>query len=180
MKKLIIVAFALLAFAAPKVYAQKTVGGAVMSPAKNIVQNASGSKDHTTLVAAIKAAGLAPTLSAAGPYTVFAPTNEAFAKLPAGAVDNLLKPANKASLIKTLTYHVVPGKLNTADLLTKVKEGKGRTELGTLSGGTITVMSQGAKLYLVDEKGGKSWITINDVAQSNGVIHVVNAVLMPN
>jgi uncharacterized surface protein with fasciclin (FAS1) repeats len=181
MKKLIIAAFALLAFAvAPKAYAQKTVGGAVMSPAKNIVQNASGSKDHTTLVAAIKAAGLAPTLSGAGPYTVFAPTNEAFAKLPAGAVDNLLKPANKASLIKTLTYHVIPGKLSSADLLTKVKEGKGKTELNTLSGGTITVMSQGAKLYLVDEKGGKSWITIADVAQSNGVIHVVNAVLMPN
>lgn len=182
MKKLIIAALTVVAFAiAPKAYAQtKMVGGAAMAPNKNIVQNVTNSKDHTTLVAAIKAAGLVPTLSSAGPFTVFAPTNEAFSKLPAGTVDNLLKPANKASLIKTLTYHVVAGKISSADLIAKVKEGKGKTELSTLSGGTLTVMSQGAKLYLVDEKGGKSWITIADVNQSNGVIHVVNTVLMPN
>ncbi|PWK76422.1 putative surface protein with fasciclin (FAS1) repeats [Mucilaginibacter oryzae] len=182
MKKLqIVIALLLVTYlAAPKVFAQKTVGGAVMSPAKNIVQNASGSTDHTTLVNAIKAAGLTPTLSGAGPYTVFAPTNEAFSQLPAGTIDNLMKPASKASLIKLLTYHVVPGKLTSADLLTRVKEGKGKLELNTLSGGTITVMSQGTKLYLVDEKGGKSLITIADVAQSNGIIHVVNSVLKPN
>jgi uncharacterized surface protein with fasciclin (FAS1) repeats len=182
MKKLIIAALTVVAFAiSPKACAQtKMVGGAAMAPNKNIVQNATNSKDHTTLVAAIKAAGLVPTLSSAGPFTVFAPTNEAFSKLPAGTVDNLLKPANKASLIKTLTYHVVAGKISSADLIAKVKEGKGKTELSTLSGGTLTVMSQGAKLYLVDEKGGKSWITIADVNQSNGVIHVVNTVLMPN
>ncbi|MEO3405348.1 fasciclin domain-containing protein [Mucilaginibacter sp. CAU 1740] len=181
MKKLFIIALSFIAVTvSSKAFAQKTLGGAVMSPTKNIVQNASGSKDHTTLVNAIKSAGLAPTLSAAGPYTVFAPTNEAFAQLPAGTVDNLLKPASKASLIKLLTYHVVPGKLSSAELLTKVKEGKGKLELSTLSGGTITVMSQGAKLYLVDEKGGKAFITIPDVAQSNGVIHVINSVLKTN
>lgn len=181
MKKVLIISLSFIAITiAPKAFAQKTVGGTVMSPAKNIVQNASGSKDHTTLVNAIKSAGLAPTLSAAGPYTVFAPTNEAFAQLPAGTVDNLMKPASKANLIKLLTYHVVPGKLTSAELLTKVKEGKGKLELNTLSGGTLTVMSQGAKLYLVDEKGGKSFITIADVAQSNGVIQVVNSVLKPN
>ena len=180
MKKVLIIALSFIAIIAPKALAQKTVGGTVMSPAKNIVQNASGSKDHTTLVNAIKSAGLAPTLSATGPYTVFAPTNEAFAQLPAGTVDNLMKPASKANLIKLLTYHVVPGKLTSADLLTKVKEGKGKLELNTLSGGTLIVMSQGAKLYLVDEKGGKSFITIADVAQSNGVIQVVNSVLKPN
>jgi uncharacterized surface protein with fasciclin (FAS1) repeats len=182
MKKLIIAAFVLAAFAiSPNANAQtKMVGGAAMYPTKNIVQNAVNSKDHTTLVAAVKAAGLVPTLSSAGPFTVFAPTNEAFNKLPAGTVDNLVKPANKATLIKILTYHVVAGKLSAADLLAKVKDGKGKAELSTVSGGTLTVMEQGKKLYLVDEKGGKSWITIADVNQSNGVIHVVNTVLMPN
>jgi uncharacterized surface protein with fasciclin (FAS1) repeats len=182
MKKLIIAAFALATFAAaPKANAQtKMVGGAAMYPTKNIVENAVNSKDHTTLVAAVKAAGLVPTLSSAGPFTVFAPTNEAFNKLPAGTVDNLVKPANKAALIKILTYHVVAGKLSAADLMAKVKDGKGKAELSTVSGGTLTVMEQGKKLYLVDEKGGKSWITIADVNQSNGVIHVVNTVLMPN
>jgi uncharacterized surface protein with fasciclin (FAS1) repeats len=182
MKKLIIAAFALATFAiAPKVNAQtKMVGGAEMYPTKNIVENAVNSKDHTTLVAAVKAAGLVPTLSSAGPFTVFAPTNEAFNKLPAGTVDNLVKPSNKAALTKILTYHVVAGKLSAADLMTKVKDGKGKAELSTVSGGTLTVMEQGKKLYLVDEKGGKSWITIADVNQSNGVIHVINTVLMPN
>ena len=182
MKKLIIVALILATSAITlKANAQtKMVGGAAMYPTKNIIQNAVNSKDHTTLVAAVKAAGLVPTLSSAGPFTVFAPTNEAFNKLPAGTVDNLVKPANKATLIKILTYHVIAGKLSAADLLAKVKDGNGKAELSTVSGGTLTVMEQGKKLYLVDEKGGKSWISIADVNQSNGVIHVVNTVLMPN
>jgi len=182
MKKLIIAALVLATSAITlKANAQtKMVGGAAMYPTKNIIQNAVNSKDHTTLVAAVKAAGLVPTLSSAGPFTVFAPTNEAFNKLPAGTVDNLVKPANKATLIKILTYHVIAGKLSAADLLAKVKDGNGKAELSTVSGGTLTVMEQGKKLYLVDEKGGKSWISIADVNQSNGVIHVVNTVLMPN
>lgn len=182
MKKLIIAAFALAAFAiAPKANAQDPmVGGAAMYPTKNIVENAVNSKDHTTLVAAVKAAGLVETLESAGPFTVFAPTNEAFDKLPAGTVDNLVKPENKATLTKILTYHVVAGRLSSADLWAKVKAGKGSATLTTVEGGTLTVMAKGKKLYLVDEKGGKSWITIADVNQSNGVIHVVNAVLMPN
>ena len=182
MKKLIIAAFALAAFAiAPKANAQDPmVGGAAMYPTKNIVENAVNSKDHTTLVAAVKAAGLVETLESAGPFTVFAPTNEAFGKLPAGTVDDLVKPENKATLTKILTYHVVAGRLSAADLWAKVKAGDGKAELTTVQGGTLNVMAKGKKLYLVDEKGGKSWITIADVNQSNGVIHVVNAVLMPN
>src|SRR3569833_2069872 len=181
MKKLLIAAFAIVAIAAaPKANAQtKMVGGALMYPTKNIVENAVNSKDHTTLVAAVKAAGLVETLESAGPFTVFAPTNEAFNKLPAGTVDNLVKPENKATLTKILTYHVVAGRLSSADLVAKVKEGKGKAELTTVEGGKLWVMEKGKKLYLVDEKGGKSWITIADVNQSNGVIHVVNAVLMP-
>jgi uncharacterized surface protein with fasciclin (FAS1) repeats len=181
MKKMIIAAFALVAIAfAPKTYAQtKMVGGAAMYPTKNIVENAVNSKDHTTLVAAVKAAGLVETLESAGPFTVFAPTNEAFNKLPAGTVDNLVKPENKETLTKILTYHVVAGKLSSADLWAKVKAGNGKAELKTVQGGTLTVMAKGKKLYLVDEKGGKSWVTIADVNQSNGVIHVVNTVLMP-
>jgi uncharacterized surface protein with fasciclin (FAS1) repeats len=182
MKKIIIAAFALVAIAvAPKANAQtKMVGGAAMYPTKNIVENAVNSKDHTTLVAAVKAAGLVETLESAGPFTVFAPTNEAFDKLPAGTVDNLVKPENKATLTKILTYHVVAGRLSAEDLWAKVKAGDGKAMLTTVQGGTLTVMAKGKKLYLVDEKGGKSWITITDVNQSNGVIHVVNAVLMPN
>ncbi len=182
MKKLIIAAFALAAFAiAPKANAQDPmVGGAAMYPTKNIVENAVNSKDHTTLVAAVKAADLVGTLESAGPFTVFAPTNEAFGKLPAGTVDDLVKPENKATLTKILTYHVVAGRLSAADLWAKVKAGSGKAELTTVQGDPLTVMAQGKKLYLVDEKGGKSWITIADVNQSNGVIHVVNAVLMPN
>ena len=182
MKTFIIAAFALAAIAiAPKTYAQtKMVGGAAMYPTKNIVENAVNSKDHTTLVAAVKAAGLVETLESAGPFTVFAPTNEAFDKLPAGTVDNLVKPENKATLTKILTYHVVSGRLSSEDLMAKVKEGDGRAELTTIEGGKLWVMQQGKKLYLVDEKGGKSWITIADVNQSNGVIHVVNTVAMPN
>ena len=175
-------AFALVALAvAPKANAQtKMVGGAAMYPNKNIVENAVNSKDHTTLVAAVKAAGLVETLEGAGPFTVFAPTNEAFDKLPAGTVDNLVKPENKATLTKILTYHVVAGRLSAANLMAKVKEGNGKASLTTVEGGTLMVMQKGKKLYLVDEKGGKSSITIADVFQSNGVIHVVNTVLMPN
>lgn len=182
MKKLIIAAFAVVAIAiAPKANAQtKMVGGAAMYPTKNIVENAVNSKDHTTLVAAVKAAGLVETLESAGPFTVFAPTNEAFNKLPKGTVETLVKPENKATLTKILTYHVVSGKLNAEDLVEKIKAGHGRAKLKTVQGGTLIVMKKGRKLYLVDEKGGKSWITIADVNQSNGVIHVVNTVLMPN
>jgi uncharacterized surface protein with fasciclin (FAS1) repeats len=183
MKKLIIAAVALAAIAiAPKANAQSDpmVGGAAMYPTKNIVENAVNSKDHTTLVAAVKAAGLVETLESAGPFTVFAPTNEAFDKLPAGTVDNLVKPENKATLTKILTYHVVAGRMSSADLWEKVKAGNGSATLTTVAGGSLTVMAKGKKLYLVDEKGGKSWITIADVNQSNGVIHVVNTVLMPN
>jgi len=183
MKKLIIAAFALAAIAiAPKANAQTDpmVGGAAMYPTKNIVENAVNSKDHTTLVAAVKAAGLVETLESAGPFTVFAPTNEAFGKLPAGTVDNLVKPENKATLTKILTYHVVAGRMSSADLWAKVKAGNGTATLTTVQGDPLMVMAKGKKLYLVDEKGGKSWITIADVNQSNGVIHVVNAVVMPN
>lgn len=183
MKKLMIAAFALAAIAiAPKANAQTDpmVGGAAMYPTKNIVENAVNSKDHTTLVAAVKAAGLVETLESAGPFTVFAPTNEAFDKLPAGTVGTLVKPENKATLTKILTYHVVAGRLSSADLWAKVKAGDGKAKLKTVEGGTLTVMAKGKKLYLVDEKGGKSWITIADVFQSNGVIHVVNTVLMPD
>jgi uncharacterized surface protein with fasciclin (FAS1) repeats len=182
MKKMIITAFAVAAIAfAPKVYAQDPmVGGAAMYPTKNIVENAVNSKDHTTLVAAVKAAGLVETLEGAGPFTVFAPTNEAFDKLPAGTVDNLLKPENKATLVKILTYHVVAGRISAADLMAKIKAGGGSATLTTVEGGTLTAMMKGKKIYLVDEKGGKSWITIADVFQSNGVIHVINTVLMPN
>ena len=182
MKKLIIAAFALAAIAiAPKANAQtKMVGGAAMYPTKNIIENAVNSNDHKTLVAAVKAAGLVETLEGAGPFTVFAPTDEAFNKLPAGTVDNLVKPENKATLTKILTYHVIAGRLSGKDLWMQVKAGNGKAELKTVQGGTLTVMAEGKKLYLVDEKGGKSWITIADVFQSNGVIHVVNTVLMPN
>lgn len=182
MRKLFIAAFALAAIAfAPKTFAQtKMVGGAAMYPTKNIIENAVNSKDHTTLVAAVKAAGLVETLEGEGPFTVFAPTNEAFDKLPKGTVETLLKPENKAMLSKILTYHVVAGRLSAADLMAKVKTGMGKTELATVSGGKLWVKQDGKKLYLVDEKGGKSWITIADVFQKNGVIHVVNTVLMPN
>ncbi|MBS1531759.1 MAG: fasciclin domain-containing protein [Bacteroidetes bacterium] len=182
MKKIIIAAFALAAIAfGPNAFAQtKMVGGAPMYPTKNIVENAVNSKDHTTLVAAVKAAGLVETLEGDGPFTVFAPTNEAFSKLPGGTVDNLVKPENKATLTKILTYHVVSGRLSAGDLMAKVKEGNGKAGLTTVEGGKLWVMQKGKKLYLVDEKGGKSWITISDVNQSNGVIHVVNTVLMPN
>ena len=156
------------------------VGGAEMLPSKTIVENASKSADHTTLVSAVKAAGLVETLSGAGPFTVFAPTNAAFAKLPAGAVDGLMKPAMKADLTKVLTYHVVPGKLTAADISAKIKAGNGKAELTTVQGGKLTATESGGTITLTDAKGGKSTVTQGDVMQSNGVVHVVDAVLMPN
>ena len=156
------------------------VGGAAMYPAKNIVENAVNSSDHTTLVVAVKAAGLVDTLESPGPFTVFAPTNEAFAKLPAGTVDMLLKPENKQMLTKVLTYHVVSGKLSTQDIQKMIKAGNGKAELKTVSGGTLWAMSDGSHIMLKDEKGGTSTLTITNVYQSNGVIQVVDTVLMPN
>ena len=162
--------------------AEKTVnvGGAPMYPSKNIIQNAVNSKDHTTLVAAVKAAGLVDTLSGPGPFTVFAPTNEAFAKLPAGTVDTLLKPENKATLTKILTYHVVPGRMTAANLMKAVKDGEGEVKLKTVSGDWLIVKQAGpGKLTVTDAKGDIATVTIADVLQSNGVIHVVDTVLLP-
>ena len=157
-----------------------TVGGAAMYPSKNIIENAVNSKDHTTLVAAVKAAGLVETLQGAGPFTVFAPTNAAFDKLPKGTVDNLVKPENKATLTRILTYHVVAGKLDAKAIAALIKAGGGKATLKTVSGGSLTAMMKGAKLILTDEKGGMSEVTIKNVYQSNGVIHVIDTVLMPN
>ena len=157
----------------------KMVGGAAMYPSKNIVENAVNSKDHTTLVAAVKAAGLVDTLEGPGPFTVFAPTNEAFAKLPNGAVDNLLLPENKPQLVKVLTYHVVPGRITAQDLKAMIQQGNGTATLTTVEGEPLTAMMRGRHIVLTDAKGGHSEVTIADVMQSNGVIHVVNAVLMP-
>jgi len=155
------------------------VGGAAMYPTKDIVDNAVNSKDHTTLVAAVKAAGLVDTLKSAGPFTVFAPTNEAFAALPAGTVDTLLKPENKPLLTKVLTYHVVPGKLDGAALSQRVMAGGGRAMLKTASGGTLVVTMSGNNVVVTDEKGNAAMVTIANVYQSNGVIHVVDKVLLP-
>src|SRR5271163_3777932 len=157
------------------------VGGSAMYPTKNIIQNAVESKDHTTLVAAVKAGGLVDTLSGPGPFTVFAPTNEAFNKLPAGTVDTLLKPENKATLTKVLTYHVVAGRLSAHDLMEKIKAGNGTAELTTVEGGKLWVMlHDGKHIELKDEKGGTAMVTIANVFQSNGVIHVIDSVVMPN
>jgi uncharacterized surface protein with fasciclin (FAS1) repeats len=156
------------------------VGGHEMSPSKNIIQNAVNSDDHTTLVAAVKAAGLVDTLEGPGPFTVFAPTNEAFAKLPAGTVDTLLKPENKDMLTKILTYHVIAGRLSASDLRKEIKAGNGEASLKTVSGGTLVATMQGNQIMLKDEKGDMSTVTISNVNQSNGVIHVVDTVLLPN
>lgn len=155
------------------------VGGAAMYPSRNIIQNAMNSKDHTTLVAAVKAADLVETLEGPGPFTVFAPTNAAFAKLPAGTVDNLLKPENKAMLATILTYHVVPGRMSRAGLMAKIKAMGGKAELKTVQGGSLWVSADMGGLWVWDEKGGKAKVTIADVMQSNGVIDVVDTVLMP-
>ena len=156
------------------------VGGAPMYASKNIIQNAVNSKDHTTLVAAVKAGGLVDTLEGPGPFTVFAPTNEAFAALPSGTVDTLLKPENKATLDKVLTYHVVAGKLDSKALDKQIMEGGGRAELKTVEGGTLTVTGSGTHLMISDAKGDTANVTIANVYQSNGVIMVVDKVLMPN
>ncbi|MGO4818878.1 fasciclin domain-containing protein [Flavobacterium sp. W22_SRS_FP1] len=162
-------------------FAQKTVmvGGAAMYPAKNIIENAVNSKDHTTLVAAVKAADLVETLQGNGPFTVFAPTNAAFEKLPMGTVETLLKPENKKMLQTILTYHVIAGKMNSNDIAKAIKMGNGKAMLKTVSGGTLTASMKGKKLYITDEKGGMSQVTIADVNQSNGVIHVIDSVLLP-
>jgi uncharacterized surface protein with fasciclin (FAS1) repeats len=171
-----------LSFASASLMAEKDpdVGGAAMYPTKNIVQNAVNSKDHTTLVAAVKAAGLVDTLEGPGPFTVFAPVNEAFSKLPAGAVETLLKPENKNQLVKVLTYHVAAGKVSSKDLVKMIKQGHGKAELKTVEGGTLTAKLQGGNVMLTDEKGGMATVTIADVYQSNGVIHVIDSVLLPN
>jgi uncharacterized surface protein with fasciclin (FAS1) repeats len=172
----------LLVFAAASVLlAAKNpmVGGKEMYPNKDIIDNAVNSADHTTLVAAVKAAGLVETLKGPGPFTVFAPTNAAFAKLAAGTVDTLLKPENKPMLTKILTYHVVAGRLGAADIKKMIKDGHGAAELKTVSGGTLTAMLKGNMIVLKDEKGGMSTVTQGNVFQSNGVIHVVDSVLLP-
>jgi len=183
MKRTILSVIALVAMAfSTQVYAQKNpmVGGAEMYPAKDIVDNAVNSKDHTTLVAAVKAAGLVETLKGAGPFTVFAPTNAAFDKLPAGTVETVLKPENKEMLTKILTYHVVAGKMDAKTIAKAIKAGNGKAELTTVSGGKLWASMQGSKLILTDEKGGTAAVTIANVMQKNGVIHVIDTVLMPN
>ncbi|BDT67521.1 hypothetical protein os1_16980 [Comamonadaceae bacterium OS-1] len=155
------------------------VGGAPMMASKDIIDNAVNSKDHTTLVAAVKAAGLVDTLKSAGPFTVFAPTNAAFAALPAGTVDTLLKPENKGTLTTILTYHVVAGKFDAAAINKMLMDGKGMTSFKTVSGGTLMAKANGSTLVLTDEKGGSANVTIGDVYQSNGVIHVIDKVLLP-
>ena len=155
------------------------VGGAPMYASKNIVENAVNSKDHTTLVAAVKAAGLVDTLAGPGPFTVFAPTNAAFAKLPAGTVETLVKPENKATLTKILTYHVVPGTYTAKDLMKLAKDGGGEAQLKTVEGEPLTVQTKGKKVYVTDAKGSTATVTTANVMQSNGVIHVINGVLQP-
>jgi uncharacterized surface protein with fasciclin (FAS1) repeats len=173
---LALAAFASISYAGDK---NPIVGGKEMFPTKNIIQNAVNSADHTTLVAAVKAAGLVDTLSGPGPFTVFAPTNAAFAKLPAGTVDSLLKPDMKPTLTKVLTYHVVAGKWSAADLMKQIKAGNGTAELTTVSGGKLWAMVKDGHVVLKDEKGGMSTVTQADVFQSNGVIHVLDSVVMP-
>ncbi len=180
MKKLLIlmlgVSISLSAFSQKSVM----VGGAAMYPTKNIIENAVNSKDHTTLVAAVKAADLVDVLQGAGPFTVFAPTNDAFAKLPAGTVETLLKPENKATLTAVLTYHVVPERMSSGDISKAIKAGKGKAEFKTVQGETLTAMMSGKEVVLKDSKGNSSKITIMDVNQSNGVIHVIDSVVLPN
>ncbi|MEJ2882684.1 fasciclin domain-containing protein [Pedobacter sp. GR22-6] len=183
MKNIILSCLTLVGMAfSPAAFAQKNpmVGGAAMYPTKDIVDNAVNSKDHTTLVAAVKAAGLVETLKSAGPFTVFAPTNAAFAKLPSGTVETLVKPENKATLTKILTYHVVAGKMDAKSIAAAIKAGKGKAELTTVQGGKLWAWMEGKKLMIKDEKGGTATVTIANVMQKNGVIHVIDTVLMPN
>ena len=181
MKTSLIIALSAIALSSAAVAAMKNpiVGGAAMFPTKNIVENAVNSKDHTTLVAAVKAAGLVETLTSPGPFTVFAPTNAAFGKLPAGTVETLVKPENKGTLTTVLTYHVVAGRVTSTDVAKLIKAGKGSAKITTVQGGTLTARMVGKKLVLTDAKGGKSTVTQANVMQSNGVIHVVDTVLMP-
>jgi len=181
MKRFLVILAGATAMLASSAFASNPmVGGKEMFPDKNIVQNAVNSADHTTLVAAVKAAGLVDTLQSAGPFTVFAPTNAAFAKLPAGTVDTLLKPENKDMLVKVLTYHVVTGRISSADLKKQIKAGGGKAELKTVAGGTLWAMWENGMIVLKDEKGGMSKVTQANVYQSNGVIHVVDTVVLPN
>jgi len=168
-----------LAAGAPAIAANPMVGGAAMYSTRNIVQNAVNSKDHTTLVAAVKAAGLVDTLSSKGPFTVFAPTNEAFAKLPAGTVETLVKPENKATLTKILTYHVVPGRITAQQIAAMAARHGGTAVLKTVEGENLMFRKSGGGWWVIDAKGDKARITIPNVMQSNGVIHVIDAVLMP-
>ncbi|WP_426181033.1 fasciclin domain-containing protein [Pseudomonas sp. TWRC1-2] len=181
MKRIVIACFTLLCLNTGISFAADTVmvGGAAMYPNKTIVENAVNSKDHTTLVAAVKAAGLVDTLNSKGPFTVFAPTNEAFAKLPAGTVDTLVKPEHKADLTKILTYHVVAGTHTGKQLMDEAKMHGGKVVLKTVQGESLTIWAHDGKLWVEDAKGGKAAITIADVMQSNGVIHVIDTVLMP-
>src|SRR5215203_496627 len=179
---MLMVVAASLTFSASIAFAQGNnpmVGGAAMFSNKDIVDNAVNSKDHTTLVAAVKAAGLVPTLKGTGPFTVFAPTNAAFDALPAGTVDTLLKPENKAALTKVLTYHVVAGKMDSAALIKAIDAGGGKATLTEVSGGALRATRSGSMIMLSDESGGMAHVTIADVVQSNGVIHVVDKVLLP-
>ena len=188
MKKLsvmLLLAVAAIAIANQSAYAQMKsmnpmVGGAPMLSSKDIVDNAVNSADHTTLVAAVKAADLVQTLKSKGPFTVFAPTNEAFDKLPAGTVDTLLKPENKSMLSKVLTYHVLAGKYDSKAIAKRIRAGHGKATFKTVSGNTLTATMSGNSIVLQDEKGGLSTVSIADVYQSNGVIHVVDTVLLPN
>ena len=176
---LLVSAFIINASMAQKMEKTVEVGGAPMYPSKNIIENAVNSADHTTLVAAVKAAGLVETLQGAGPFTVFAPTNEAFAKLPKGTVESLVKPENKATLTKILTYHVVAGSWDAKAIAAKIKEGNGVAEIKTVSGGILRASIKNGKLILTDEKGGTATVTIKNVYQSNGVIHVIDSVVLP-
>ena len=185
MKKTFLAAMAVAAFAITSISASAQmkdpmVGGAEMYPTKTIVQNAANSPIHTTLVAAVKAGGLVDTLSSAGPFTVFAPTNDAFAKLPADTVPTLLKPENKDTLDKVLTYHVVAGRISSKQLEAMIKKGNGKTTLKTVQGEDLTVSMMGGKIMLTDAKGGTATVTTTDVFQSNGVIYVIDTVLMPS
>jgi uncharacterized surface protein with fasciclin (FAS1) repeats len=180
-KTLLTLAIAALAVTSTFAADNPKVGGKEMYPTKNIIENAVNSPDHTTLVAAVKAAGLVDTLEGTGPFTVFAPTNEAFQKLPTGTVDTLVKPENKATLTKILTYHVVAGRVSAKDLEKMIKEGNGTATLTTVEGGKLMAsLHDGKHIMLTDEKGGTSMVTIANVFQSNGVIHVIDTVLMPN
>lgn len=185
MKKALIRSVALATFALAALGAQAQmkdpdVGGAPMYPTKNAVENASAAPNLTTLVSAVKAANLVDTLAGPGPFTIFAPTNDAFSKLPAGTVDNLVKPENQDQLKKILTYHVVAGKMDSKAIAKAIKKGHGTATLKTVEGGTLTAKMMGSSLVLTDEKGGTSTVTTADVYQSNGVVHVIDTVLMPN